>query len=118
MSNDSSRPPTRREAMRGLGAGLASAPLVLAATAGQAQPQPHPGAGASRRAGLRDPRNAYPKPPFAVQQQPWPGLAKHMNPRPDHGEASYVGSGRLAGRKALITGGDSGMGRAAAIARA
>ncbi len=41
-----------------------------------------------------------------------------MNPRPDHGETSYVGSGRLAGRKALITGGDSGMGRAAAIAYA
>jgi NAD(P)-dependent dehydrogenase (short-subunit alcohol dehydrogenase family) len=41
-----------------------------------------------------------------------------MNPRPDHGESSYVGSGRLAGRKALITGGDSGMGRAAAIAYA
>src|ERR1700678_2934285 len=66
--------------------------------------------------GLRDPRNKYPKPPFRRQQQPWPGLASRMDPRPDHGEASYRGSGRLAGRKALITGGDSGMGRAAAIA--
>ena len=58
----------------------------------------------------------YPSPPFAEQQQPWPGLACKMDPPPDHGEASYVGSGRLAGRKALITGGDSGIGRAVAIA--
>jgi len=50
--------------------------------------------------------------------QPFPGLASQMDPRPDHGETSYKGSGRLAGRKALITGGDSGMGRAAAIAYA
>jgi NAD(P)-dependent dehydrogenase (short-subunit alcohol dehydrogenase family) len=58
----------------------------------------------------------YPKPPFPEQQQPWPALACRMQPPPDHGETSYVGSGRLAGRKALITGGDSGIGRAAAIA--
>ncbi|MDP9040762.1 MAG: SDR family oxidoreductase, partial [Bacteroidota bacterium] len=56
--------------------------------------------------------------PFRNQSQPWPGLAGKMEPRPDHGEKSYKGSGRLAGRKALITGGDSGMGRAAAIAYA
>lgn len=61
---------------------------------------------------------AYPKPPFAVQRQPWPGLASKMDPRPDHGEQSYKGSGKLAGKKALITGGDSGIGRAAAIAYA
>lgn len=67
---------------------------------------------------LIDPRNNYPKPPFKRQSQPWPGLARDMDPRPDHGEATYKGSGRLAGRKALITGGDSGMGRAAAIAYA
>jgi NAD(P)-dependent dehydrogenase (short-subunit alcohol dehydrogenase family) len=66
--------------------------------------------------GLQDPRTKYPKPPFRRQQQPWPGLASRMDPRPDHGETSYRGSGRLAGRKALVTGGDSGMGRAAAIA--
>ena len=65
---------------------------------------------------LQDPVSRYPKPPFAGQSQPWPGLASKMNPPPDHGEKSYKGSGRLAGRKALITGGDSGMGRAAAIA--
>jgi len=67
-------------------------------------------------AALSDPTKAYPQPPFERQSQPWPGLASRMNPRPDHGETSYKGSGRLAGRKALITGGDSGMGRAAAIA--
>src|ERR1700689_1195244 len=67
---------------------------------------------------MKDPRSKYPKPPFKRQTQPWPGLAGKMSPKPDHGETSYVGSGRLAGRKALITGGDSGMGRAAAIAYA
>lgn len=65
-----------------------------------------------------DPINKYPKPPFKAQSQPWPGLCSKMDPRPDHGEKSYKGSGRLNGRKALITGGDSGMGRAAAIAYA
>lgn len=65
-----------------------------------------------------DPRGKFPKPPFKEQDQPWPGLAGKMKPKPDHGETSYHGSGRLAGRKALITGGDSGMGRAAAIAYA
>lgn len=58
----------------------------------------------------------YPKPPFLPQHQEWPGLASKMHPRPDHGEKTYRGSARLIGRKALITGGDSGMGRAAAIA--
>ena len=67
---------------------------------------------------MEDPREKYPKPPFKSQQQPWPGLARDMDPKPDHGEKSYKGTGRLQGRKALITGGDSGMGRAAAIAYA
>lgn len=65
-----------------------------------------------------DPTKKYPRPPFKSQSQPWPGLASKMDPKPDHGETSYKGSGRLQGRKALITGGDSGMGRAAAIAYA
>ena len=52
------------------------------------------------------------------QHQPIPGLASKMEPRPDHGETSYRGTGRLTGRKALITGGDSGIGRAVAIAYA
>lgn len=67
---------------------------------------------------LVNPLNKYPKPPFVKQPQEVPGLASKMNPVPDHGEESYKGSGRLAGRKALITGGDSGIGRAAAIAYA
>ncbi len=65
-----------------------------------------------------NPTTKYPRPPYPRQEQPWPGLASKMTPRPDHGEQSYKGSGRLLGRKALITGGDSGMGRAAAIAYA
>jgi NAD(P)-dependent dehydrogenase (short-subunit alcohol dehydrogenase family) len=67
---------------------------------------------------LTNPTDKHPKPPFKKQKQPWPGLAREMEPPPDHGETSYRGSGRLKGRKALITGGDSGMGRAAAIAYA
>lgn len=65
---------------------------------------------------MRDPRAHRPAPPFPPQRQDEPGLAREMEPRPDHGEDSYVGLGRLEGRKALITGGDSGIGRAAAIA--
>ena len=64
----------------------------------------------------QDPTKQYPSPPFPQQSQEAPGLASKMTPRPDHGETSYRGSGRLAGRKALVTGGDSGIGRAAAIA--
>ena len=63
-----------------------------------------------------NPVTEYPRPPFPKQQQPWPGLTSRMTPRPDHGEESYKGTGRLIGRRALITGGDFGMGRAAAIA--
>ena len=104
---------TRRQVIGGLGAGLAAVAagpvLGSAANANPLQPAP---------AGLQDPTKKYPKPPFSSQSQPWPGLASKMDPRPDHGETSYKGSGRLAGRKALITGGDSGMGRAAAIAYA
>lgn len=70
------------------------------------------------RPAMQDPRHQYPSPPFPSQPQTAPGLAGKMEPQPDHGETSYVGSGRLKGRKALITGGDSGIGRAAAIAYA
>ncbi|MBX3525803.1 MAG: SDR family oxidoreductase [Rhodoblastus sp.] len=65
---------------------------------------------------LQHPTPKHPAPPFEKQKQNWPGLAKKMQPPPDHGEESYRGAGRLTGRRALITGGDSGMGRAAAIA--
>ena len=92
--------------MSAAGIGLAAA--VTDPAAGQTQaPTGQP---------LADPRTKYPQPPFQKQSQEWPGLAGKMNPPPDHGETSYRGSGRLAGRRALITGGDSGMGRAAAIA--
>ncbi|MCZ7454839.1 SDR family oxidoreductase [Rhizobium rhizogenes] len=64
----------------------------------------------------QDPRSQYPRPPFSTPEQEMPGLVTNMKPFPDHGETSYKGSGKLAGRKALITGGDSGIGRAVAIA--
>ena len=67
---------------------------------------------------MQDPRTQYPQPPFPKQPQEAPGLASAMTPKPDHGEESYVGFGRLAGRKALVTGADSGIGRAVAIAYA
>nr|WKF55632.1 putative oxidoreductase YghA [Paraburkholderia busanensis] len=65
---------------------------------------------------MQDPTRQYPRPPFQRQPQSAPGLAQQMIPRPDHGETSYKGFGRLAGRRALITGADSGIGRAVAIA--
>ncbi|WGS54989.1 SDR family oxidoreductase (plasmid) [Paraburkholderia sp. D15] len=65
---------------------------------------------------MQDPTKQYPRPPFERQPQPAPGLAQQMIPKPDHGEDSYKGFGRLAGRRALITGADSGIGRAVAIA--
>lgn len=58
----------------------------------------------------------YPTPPFEKQQQDYPGSTDAMQPRPDHGEQSYQGSGKLEGKTALITGADSGIGRAVAIA--
>lgn len=60
----------------------------------------------------------HPKPPFQSQKQPMPGSTEAMQPRPDHGETSYIGSCRLSGMKAIITGADSGIGRAVAIAYA
>jgi NAD(P)-dependent dehydrogenase (short-subunit alcohol dehydrogenase family) len=63
-----------------------------------------------------DPTQAHPAPPQPEQKQPPPGLTNKMDPKPDHGEKTYKGSGRLAGKAAIITGGDSGIGRAVAIA--
>jgi len=65
---------------------------------------------------MQNPLTQYPQPEFPAQHQPEPGLDRKMKPEPDHGETSYIGFGRLEGRKALITGADSGIGRAAAIA--
>jgi NAD(P)-dependent dehydrogenase (short-subunit alcohol dehydrogenase family) len=104
---------TRRQVVAGLGTTIAAAAVspALGANVGHSRPVNGP-------MGLVDPITNYPKPPFKFQPQPWPGLQSKMDPVPDCGENSYKGSGRLMGRKALITGGDSGMGRAAAIAYA
>jgi NAD(P)-dependent dehydrogenase (short-subunit alcohol dehydrogenase family) len=108
MSDDNT---SRRDVFRGMAAaGLASAvsaPGFAKAASSETAP-----------AALSNPQDKFPKPPFQMQSQPWPGLQSKMTPVPDCGETSYKGSGRLAGRKALITGGDSGIGRAAAIAYA
>ena len=105
---------SRRLVVGGLATGLVAGAAV-AGSAPASAVAADPGTAAPT---MQNPVTKYPKPPFQRQQQEWPGLAGKMNPRPDHGETSYKGSGRLAGRKALITGGDSGMGRAAAIAYA
>jgi NAD(P)-dependent dehydrogenase (short-subunit alcohol dehydrogenase family) len=94
---------------------LGGAAIGLAATATPGLAQEITGV-AAQPVGLRDPKTKYTTAPFPEQHQSWPALASKMNPRPDHGETSYKGSGRLTGRKALLTGGDSGIGRAAAIA--
>lgn len=65
---------------------------------------------------FQDPTKQYPRPEFPEQEQKVPGLAKEMTPKPDHGEKTYKGNNRLNGRKAIVTGGDSGIGRAVAIA--
>jgi NAD(P)-dependent dehydrogenase (short-subunit alcohol dehydrogenase family) len=99
--------------------GAAAAGLAFGGgAAAQAQGAPAGGTQPAPAAGLRDPRTKYTTTPFREQPQPWPALQSKMTPRPDCGETSYRGSGRLAGRKALVTGGDSGIGRAAAIAYA
>ncbi|MGE3817856.1 MAG: SDR family oxidoreductase [Isosphaeraceae bacterium] len=64
----------------------------------------------------QDPREKGPKPPHPSQRQPSPGLESEMEPEPDYGEKSYKGSGKLDGKAAVITGGDSGIGRAVALA--
>ena len=103
---------TRRTVMgAGVGAGLVAAAPAIAAGTGQMAPAQGTG-----DAQLQDPTTKSPRPPFSEPMQAFPGLASKMKLRPDHGETSYKGSGRLAGRKALVTGGDSGMGRAAVIA--
>ena len=103
---------SRRKVIGGIGLGLA------AFTTSPIFASPNKQYMTATNGELKDPTTKYPKPPFKSQSQPWPGLVSKMEPRPDHGETSYKGSGRLTGRKALITGGDSGMGRAAAIAYA
>jgi NAD(P)-dependent dehydrogenase (short-subunit alcohol dehydrogenase family) len=64
----------------------------------------------------QNPVEQYPQPEFPEQELEWPGLESEMEPRPDYGEKTYRGSGRLEGKAAIITGGDSGIGRAVALA--
>jgi len=103
---------SRRSVLKGaaiVGLAAASLPAMAGSSASAQQP--------SRVQPARDPRTRFPN-DQPTQEQAWPGLQRNMTPRPDCGETSYRGSGRLAGRRALITGGDSGIGRAAAIAYA
>jgi NAD(P)-dependent dehydrogenase (short-subunit alcohol dehydrogenase family) len=104
---------SRRAVLGGAAIGLAAtaAPVIAQGVQGPAQ-----GSSGMAPIPLTDPRTKYTGGPFPEQRQPWPALQSKMTPRPDSGETSYRGSGRLAGRKALLTGGDSGIGRAAAIA--
>lgn len=99
MSDTSSRRDVLK-ATAAAGVGLVAVP-ALAQQAGRALP---------------DPKTRYTSTPFPEQRQKWPALQREMTPVPDCGEASYRGSGKLQGRKALVTGGDSGIGRAAVIA--
>ena len=102
---------TRRTVLGG--AAMAAGMAAAAPAQGQAGAAPAQGSGT---VAIRDPRSKYTSTPFAEQKQTWPALQSKMTPVPDCGEKTYKGSGRLAGRKALVTGGDSGIGRAAAIA--
>lgn len=113
----SDQPFSRRDVV-GRGVGLAASAAAAPVLAQNANPSSAQPAHASQADVFQNPVDKYPKPPFPKQSQPWPGLAGRMEPRPDHGETSYRGAGRLQDRRALITGGDSGIGRAAAIAYA
>ena len=64
----------------------------------------------------QNPVDQYPQPEFPEQELEYPGLESQMDPRPDYGRESYRGSGRLEGKAAILTGGDSGIGRAVALA--
>ncbi|WCT72758.1 SDR family oxidoreductase [Sphingomonas naphthae] len=105
--------PSRRDVFGGVAVAGAAGVALMGAGAAQAQGgekiPPAPAVPGS-------PQSKYPVPPLPEQRQPWPALYTRMNPRPDHGETSYKGSGRLKGKRILVTGGDSGIGAAAAIA--
>ncbi len=101
-------PANRRDLLKGAAiAGAAAAAAPVFAQAGERPGSPP---------GLADPQTRYTSQPYPEQRQTWPALQRNMTPVPDCGERSYRGSGKLQGRKALVTGGDSGIGRAAVIA--
>src|SRR5918997_6026585 len=87
-----------------------------ATTAGSSCMMEGAGSMAQDQTTQQDPTEQGPKPPFPEQQQSHPGLEAQMQPQPDYGAQSYQGFGRLQGKRALITGGDSGIGRAVALA--
>lgn len=121
---DTSKKTSRRQVLGGLSVGFVAAQAVPVFAQQSSTPasqqgtpsQETPNQEVPNQSVRQNPVNQYPSPPFPRQQQEPPGLASKMTPRPDHGETSYQGTGRLVGRKALVTGGDSGIGRAAAIA--
>ena len=105
MTDDTSRRDLfKGAAVAGVAAAIGSGP---AGAQESANPAPPP---------FADPQTKYTSQPFPEQRQKWPALQRDMTPVPDSGEKSYRGSGKLQGRRALITGGDSGIGRAVAIA--
>jgi NAD(P)-dependent dehydrogenase (short-subunit alcohol dehydrogenase family) len=117
MKREDDASTSRRQFVGGMTAGLAAA--FVSPAFGQQGQQKNGFAGPLQgpsQSIKQDPAKQYPAPPFPPQKQEPPGLVSKMVPRPDHGEATYKGSGRLVGRKALVTGGDSGIGRAATIA--
>ena len=89
MSADSKPPVSRRTVVGGAGMAAVGAAASLAPSIAQGNDE------MNSEQELRNPADKYPKPPFKKQSQPWPGLASKMDPRPDHGETSYKGSGRL-----------------------
>lgn len=91
---------------------------LAAATAGGADAATSPAQAKGAAAPMSDPKTKFTSTPFPEQKQKWPGLQRDMTPVPDCGEKTYAGTGKLKGRKALVTGGDSGIGRAAVIAYA
>ena len=93
MSDDDRISPTRRRLMQGASLGVATA--MVGGSVWGTQPEDRTSSGYRQAAPLQDPRKGYPRPPFEPQSQPWPGLAGKMTPRPDHGETSYRGSGKL-----------------------
>jgi NAD(P)-dependent dehydrogenase (short-subunit alcohol dehydrogenase family) len=110
---------SRRQVLGGLSIGVVAAqaiPAFAQQTSTPTNQQVTPNQETPNQSVKQNPVKQYPSPPFSQQPQEPPGLASKMIPRPDHCETSYQGSGRLVGRKALVTGGDSGIGRAAAIA--